>query len=138
VKNAAVHSIATATFTLDSWDETPWDNGVGATLSRARVAKTFHGEIEGTSVAELLLAQAHDTASRAYVGFERITASINGRLGSFVLHHTATASGFGHAVSWSIVPDTGTGGLERISGEAQIIQTSNGGHEITLDYELEL
>lgn len=135
---STVHKIATASFDIDSWDETPWDQGPGAKLSRARVTKSFRGEIEGTSVAELLLANAQDTASRAYVGFERITASIHGRLGSFVLHHTATASVFGHAVSWSIVPDTGTGGLERISGEAQIVQTRNGGHEITLDYELDL
>jgi hypothetical protein len=133
-----MHSIATATFEIDSWDERPWDDGIGAKLSRARVTKTFSGDIEGTSVAELLLAYAHETASRAYVGFERITAAVNGRLGSFVLHHTATASGFGHAVSWSIVPDTGTGGLERISGEAQIVPKPGGSHELTLDYELDL
>jgi hypothetical protein len=138
VHNSGVHAIATATFDINSWDEAPWDDGPAAKLSRARVTKTFHGEIEGSSVAELLLANAKDTGSRAYVGFERITGTINGRTGSFVLHHTATASGFGHAVSWSIVPDTGTGGLERISGEAQIVQTANGGHAMTLDYELDL
>jgi hypothetical protein len=133
-----VHAIATATFDIDAWDETPWDDGVGAKLSRARVKKTFHGDIEGTSVAELLLAYAQDTGSRAYVGFERIVGTVNGRTGSFVMHHTATASGLGHAVSWSIVPDTGTGGLERILGEAQIVTMRGGGHSMTLDYELDL
>ena len=132
-----MHTIASATFDIDSWDEQPWEDGLGARLTRARVTKTYHGEIEGTSVGELLMAYAEDTASRAYVGFERITGRVGERIGSFVLHHTATASGAGHAVSWSIVPDTGTGGLEGIRGEAQIVVLPKGGHSITLDYDLD-
>jgi hypothetical protein len=132
-----MHRIASATFEIDSWDEQPWDESRGARLTRTSVRKTFHGEIEGTSVGELLMAYAENTASRAYVGFERITGRVEDRIGSFVLHHTATASGAGHAVSWSIVPDTGTGGLEGIRGEAQIIVEPKGGHSITLDYEVE-
>ena len=134
-----MHTIASGTFDIDSWDEQPWDEGRGARLTRTRVTKTFHGEIEATSVAELLMAYAEETASRAYVGFERITGRVGDRIGSFVLHHTATASLAGQAVSWSIVPDTGTGGLEGITGEAQIvIDPKTGGHSITLDYDLDL
>jgi hypothetical protein len=133
-----MHTIASATFDIDKWDEQPWDNGRGARLTRTHVAKTYHGEIEGTSVGEMLMAYAEDTASRAYVGFERITGRVGERTGSFVLHHTATASGAGHAVSWSIVPDTGTGGLEGIRGEAQIVVLPKGGHSLTLDYDLDL
>lgn len=48
--------IASATFDIDSWAEQPWDEGRGARLTRTRVRKTFHGEIEATSVAELLMA----------------------------------------------------------------------------------
>jgi hypothetical protein len=83
------------------------------------------------------MASAQTTGSGAYVGFERIVGEVDGRIGSFVLHHTATASGAGHAVSWSIVPDTGTGGLEGIRGEAQIVVLPKGGHSMTLDYELD-
>ena len=131
-----MHTIASATFDIDAWDEQPWDDGIGARLTRTRATKTYHGEIEGSSVSELLMAYAQETASRAYVGFERIVGRVGDRTGSFVLHHTATASGAGHAVSWSIVPDTGTGGLEGIRGEAQIVTTPQGGHSITLDYDL--
>lgn len=133
-----MHGIASATFEIDRWDEQPWDDGLGARLTRTHVTKTFSGDIEATSTSELLMAYAQDTGSRAYVGFERITGTLAGRTGSFVLHHTATASGAGHAVSWSIVPDTGTGGLEGIRGEAQIYVASDGRHSITLDYELEV
>ena len=131
-----MHGIASATFEIDSWDETPWDESIGARLTRTRVTKTFSGDIDARSVAELLMAYAEDTGSRAYVGFERITGTIGARTGSFVLHHTATASTAGHAVSWSIVPDTGTGGLEGILGEAQIYVSPEGRHSITLDFEI--
>ena len=130
-----MHRIASATFDIDSWDEQPWDDGLGARLTRTRVKKTFHGEIEGTSVGELLMAYAQDTASRAYVGFEWIVGTIGGKTGGFVLHHTATTSFAGQAVSWSVVPDSGTGGLFGIRGEAQIVVTPDRAHAITLDYE---
>ena len=132
-----MHRIATSTFTITGWDEEPWDDQGGAKLSRARVTKTFEGELAGTSVAELLLATTELATSRAYVGFERIVGDLNGRLGSFVLHHTATTSGAGHAVSWSVVPDSGTGDLWTLRGEAQIVVTPDGGHTFTMDYDLE-
>jgi hypothetical protein len=131
-----VHRIATASFTITEWNEEPWDEREGSRLTRAHVTKAFEGDLEGTSEAELLLAYSPGTASRAYVGFERIDGVLNGRKGSFVLHHTATSSGAGQAVSWQIVPDSGTHQLEQIRGEAQIVLTGNGGHELTLDYEL--
>jgi hypothetical protein len=132
-----VHTIATASFDIDSWDEEPWEDGLGARLTRTRVMKTYRGDIKGTSIGEMLMAYAQTSAARAYVGFERIVGEVGGRMGSFVLHHTATASGSGHAVSWSIVPDTGTGGLEGIRGEAQIVVLPKGGHSMTLDYDLD-
>jgi hypothetical protein len=132
-----VHRIASGTFTITAWDEEPWDEMGGARLTRAHVTKAFDGEIVGTSVAELLLAYSFEATSRAYVGFERIVATIGGKSGSFVLHHTATTSNAGQAVSWHIVPDTGTGDFSTIAGEAQIVVTPDGGHTFTLDYELD-
>jgi len=49
---------ATATFDVDSWEEEPYDEAEGARLVRTRVAKTFHGDVKGTSTAELLMAHA--------------------------------------------------------------------------------
>jgi Protein of unknown function (DUF3224) len=123
---------ARSAFTIDSWEQQTWDDQEGATLARARVTKTFTGDIEGTSVAEILLAHAQVEESRAYVGFERITASIDGRSGTFVLHHNAGAEG----VSWSILPDSGAGELRGIRGKATIEIGPDGGHSIDFEYEL--
>jgi len=128
-------SHAVATFTLDRWDQEAYDEAEGAVLARARVTKTFLGDIEGTSSAELLLAQA-EGGSAAYVGLERVVASVHGRAGTFVLHHSATMTGGGHEASWTVVPDSGTGELGGLRGTADIAVDADGGHTFTLDYDL--
>lgn len=126
---------ATGTFTIDAWEPTPYDEREGATLTRTRVTKTFHGEIEGQSTAELLMASTPE-GSAAYVGFERIVGRIHGHAGSFVLHHNATMAHGTASASWTVVPDSGTGDLAGLRGEAQIGDGPDGGHSFTLDYEL--
>jgi hypothetical protein len=127
---------ATGTFTLDTWEAQPYDEREGATLTRTHVTKTFSGEIEGRSTAELLMANAQD-GSAAYVGFERIIGSIHGRVGTFVLHHNATMSRGTQSASWTVVPESGTGELRGLRGEARITQDADGGHTFTLDYDLD-
>lgn len=128
---------ATGTFEIESWDETPYDELEGTRLTRTRVTKTFHGDIEGESTAELLMAYGTEEGSAAYAGFERITGSVNDRSGSFVLHHTATSSRNEQTASWSVVPDSATGELLGLRGEAQISIGPDGAHSFTLNYDFE-
>jgi hypothetical protein len=51
--------------------------------------KTFRGNFEDRSSAEILTAQAPQGAA-AYVGLERLTGTLRGRSGSSVLVHAAT------------------------------------------------
>jgi hypothetical protein len=136
MERETVSTRATATFTIDSWDAQPYDELEGVTLARTRVTKTFSGDVAGTSTAELLMAGT-PTGSAAYVGLERITASVHGRAGTFVLHHSATATAGGEqSASWMVVPDSATGALRGLRGAARIAATPDGGHAFTLDYEL--
>jgi hypothetical protein len=127
---------ATSTFTIDTWDAMPYDERDGITLSRTRVTKTFHGDLEGRSTAELLMAVTAVEGSAAYVGFERIEGKVGGRSGSFVLHHNATGARGAQSASWTIMPDSGTGELAGIGGEARIEIAPDGGHSLILDYDL--
>ncbi|MBO0685866.1 MAG: DUF3224 domain-containing protein [Candidatus Dormibacteraeota bacterium] len=127
---------ASGTFDIDSWEERPWDEGEGARLTRVRVTKTFHGDFECVSTAELLMAVAQVETSRAYVGFERVAGRVQGRLGSFVLHHNAFASAAAGEARWLVLPDSGTGELHGIRGEARIDIDPDGTHRFTLDYDL--
>ena len=128
-------SHAAATFTLDEWDQETWDEAEGAILAKARVVKTFSGDLEGTSVARLLLCTAGE-GSAVYVGLERIVGSLQGRTGTFVLHHTATATGGEQSGSWTVVPESGTAELWGLRGDATISIDADGNHLFTLDYEL--
>lgn len=72
-----MRTMAKATFEIDSWEEAPYDEKEGVKLTRTRVTKTFHGEVEGQSTAELLMAYAQE-GSAAYVGFERVVGTVQG------------------------------------------------------------
>ena len=126
---------ATASFDITTWDEQPYDDRDGVKLSRTRVVKAFRGQIEGESTAELLMAVAGED-SAAYVGVERVSGRVNGRQGSFVYLHTATAAGGTRSASWPVVAGSGTGELAGIRGSISIDNLPEGGHVLTLDYEL--
>jgi hypothetical protein len=126
---------ATSTFEIKEWSDSVWDDAPGAKLGRARLRKVFHGEIEGTSVAEILT--AHTDTPAAYVGLERLAVSVHGKTGTFVLHHNAGALPDGRpSASWTIVAGSGTGALAGISGSGQITRHPDGAHSFVLDYQL--
>ena len=128
---------AASTFDIDTWDDQPWDEGEGAKLTRLRLTKTFHGDVEGTSAVEGLTAVASGGDGRAYVALERITGRVHGRRGSFVLHHTALDSSAGQQTAWTVVPGTGTGELRGLRGTGEIVVEPGGQHRFMLDYELD-
>ena len=127
---------ATGTFEIGTWEEQPYDEREGTKLSRAHLTKTFRGDVEGESAAELLFAYGTEEGSAAYAGFERVTGRVHGRSGSFVLHHSATMERGEGKSSLSVVPNSGTGELRGLRGEATISAAPDGGHSFTLDYDL--
>jgi hypothetical protein len=128
---------AVGTFEISGWEETPYDEREGVCLSRALVTKTFSGDVEGDSVAELLLAYGTEEGSAAYTGLERVVGRVHGRSGTFVLRHSATMERGEGEASVSVVPDSGTGELKGLRGEARISVEPGGGHSFTLDYDLD-
>ncbi|MDT7804289.1 MAG: hypothetical protein QOI78_7722 [Actinomycetota bacterium] len=123
-------STATASFVLDKWEPQATDEAAGTEFARVAIAKTFTGAVEGTSTVEMLTAS--NAASRAYVAFERLTVSVDGRKGAFVLHHTADDSG----LTLKILTGSGSGELTGISGTANIEMDAEQNHTLTLTYEL--
>lgn len=123
-------------FTIDSWDqddETPTD---GLARSRAQVAKTFSGDVVGTSVTKLLIAII-DGGPSSYCGFEQFTGTVAGRSGSFVLRHAAEGDATGGWMTWQVLAGSGRGELSGVRGEGQIDRHADGSHtywlELTLD-----
>jgi hypothetical protein len=126
---------ATCTFEITAWEAVEYDDLDSVKLTRTHVAKTFQGDLEGQSTAELLMAGAPG-GSAVYVGLERIVGQLGGRSGSFVFVHDASMSSDGQSLSLTIMRDSGTGELEGIGGQGNIIIDADGGHTLTLDYNL--
>jgi hypothetical protein len=123
---------AAGTFEIESWDEQPYDEYDGT-----RLTKSFSGDVEGESAAELLMVYGSKEGSAAYVGLERVTDSVHGRSGTFVLRHSAAMERGEGKSSLDMVPDSGTGELCGLRGEARISVEPGGGHSFTLDYDFE-
>jgi hypothetical protein len=101
-----------ATFEITSWDQedddTPAD---GPPLTRATVRKRYAGVLAGEGVAELLTC-----GELAYTANERVTGTLDGRSGTFVLQHGAWEGG-----QWGfVVPGSGTGELAGLRGDARL------------------
>lgn len=64
----------------------PQDNAPA--LGRMTVEKQFHGDLEGTSKGEMLTAGTEVKGSAGYVLIERVTGTLQGRKGTFILQHT--------------------------------------------------
>ncbi|WP_433498375.1 DUF3224 domain-containing protein [Sphaerimonospora sp. CA-214678] len=127
---------ATGTFDV-KWDEQPpYDERDGAKLARATITKDFSGDIEGSSVAELVKAVADVPGSAGYVAIERLIGSVHGRSGGFVLMHTGLMDRGEASLTVTVVPDSGTGELTGIRGEL-VIDVVDGRHSYTFDYTLE-
>jgi Protein of unknown function (DUF3224) len=122
---------AGSTFVVDTWEGDTYESDAGIELGRAHLSKTFTGDLQGTSTAELLSATT-TAGPAAYVALERITCTLHGHSGTFVLHHSAGADGN----SWTVVVGSGTGELAGLSGTGEIDRRADGSHTFVLAYKL--
>ncbi len=134
-KGAAMPLHATGTFEVKLTPQGDGDKAEGSTLGRMSIAKQFHGDLEGTSKGEMLTAGTDIKNSAGYVAIERITGTLNGHTGSFVLQHSGTLTRGAPAQSIAVVPDSGTGQLAGITGK-MIITIADGKHSYDFEYIL--
>jgi hypothetical protein len=125
---------ASAPFTNDRYDEESYAEADGVELSRVHITRTFTGDLEGESTAELMIARSE--GGGGYIGHDRITATLDGKTGDFVFQHTGIMGPAGITNSGTIVPGTGTGELEGITGEGTMVADDEGNHTLTLAYVL--
>jgi hypothetical protein len=106
------------------------------TFRRAGVHKQYRGDLVGTGQGTMLSAVTAVEGSAGYVAMERFSGTLHGRHGTFVLQHGGTMRrGAPHAVI-QVVPDSGSGQLEGLSGE-MTIEVSDTGHSYEFVYSLE-
>ncbi len=107
----------------------------GERLGRMTIAKQFHGPLEAASQGQMLSAAGEVKGSAVYVAVERVTGTLEGKTGSFVLHHRGVMDRGQPSLSVLVAPDSGTGELGGLSGELTI-KIEGGQHFYEFVYSL--
>ncbi len=103
--------------------------------ARMLLDKQYFGELAATGKGEMLSAVTDTKGSAAYVAIERVGGTLGGKVGTFVIQHAGTMRGGVQQLSIGIVPDSGTGELEGITG-TMAIRMDGRKHFYDLDYQL--
>ena len=104
-------------------------------LARHSLDKSYSGDLEGTSLGEMVSAGGSVQGSAGYVAMEQVTATLGGRSGTFVLQHTGTMNRGASSLSVTVVPDSGTGQLSGLSGTLAIAIVDKQ-HRYTFEYTI--
>jgi hypothetical protein len=113
----------------------PDDHSDGGALGRMTIDKVYHGDLEGTAVGQMLTGMGAVKDSGVYVAVERVTATLQGRKGSFILHHVGVMDRGRQHLSIAVGPDSGTAELAGITGTLTI-DIRDGKHYYRFDYSL--
>ncbi len=106
-----------------------------AKLDRQTLDKTFHGDLAATSLGEMLACMTDVKGSAGYVAIERVTGTLLGKTGSFVLMHTGVMDRGTPQLTVQVIPDSGTDELTGLTGK-MAIQITGGQHVYTFDFTL--
>lgn len=131
------HTRASAVITVRTYEPAAYDQPAeGMALTRIHVEESFSGDISGDGTVEFLqAAQADGTAS--FVGIERVTGTIAGRTGTFLLQDAGTVHDSIVSGDWFVIPGSGTGGLAGLRGTGGFRANLGEGAQVHLDYWFE-
>jgi hypothetical protein len=111
------------------------DTAADPSLGRMSIDKVFHGDLEGTSKGQMLTAGTAVKDSAGYVAIEKVTGTLSGRSGTFILQHNATMTRGAGQLAIAVVPDSGTDQLTGITGKMTIV-IDGAKHSYEFDYTL--
>jgi uncharacterized protein DUF3224 len=126
---------ASGTFEVKMFPQGEGDKAGGTTIARMSLDKRYHGDLEATSKGEMLSAVTEVAGSAGYVAIERVTGTLHGRSGSFVLQHRGIMTRGTPRLTISVVPDSGADQLVGLAGRLTI-EIDNGKHSYAFEYTL--
>src|SRR6516162_7659960 len=133
----AARTRADAVITVHKYEPSAYDEPAeGLVLTRIHVEESFSGDISGDGVAEFLQAARAD-GSASFVGIERVTGTIAGRSGTFLLQDAGTVERQVVSGDWFVIPGSGTGELAGLRGEGGFSANLGEGAQVHLDYWFE-
>jgi hypothetical protein len=128
-------NLARGTFNVNITPQPPEDKSEGLTLGRMLIEKKFQGDLQAISNGQMLTGMTEVKGSGAYVAIERVTGTLHGCSGSFILHHLGIMERGAPRLNVIVVPDSGTRELAGIAGTMTII-IAEGKHSYEFAYTL--
>ena len=115
---------------------TPEQDASGESIvGKMSIDKQFQGDIEGTSKGLMLMAGTAVQGSAGYVALEKVTASIDGKSGTFYLQHNGIMNRGEGSLNVVVIPDSGTEELTGLGGSMSI-KIEDGKHYYEFDYQI--
>jgi hypothetical protein len=128
---------ADAVITVHRYEPSAYDEPAqGPALARIHVEESFSGDIAGDGVAEFLQAALAGGAA-SFAGIERVTGTVAGRTGTFLLQDAGTVAGNIVSGGWFVIPGSGTGELAGLRGTGGFRANLGEGAQVHLDYWFE-
>jgi hypothetical protein len=128
---------ANAVITVHTYEPVAYEQPAeGPALVRIHVEERFSGDIQGDGVVEFLQAGRAD-GSASFVGIERVTGTVAGKQGTFLLQDAGTVEGTVVSGEWFVVPGSGTGELAGLRGTGGFRANLGEGAQVHLDYWFE-
>ena len=100
-----------------------------------RLHKQFHGDLDAVATGEMIATSEPLTSAAVYVAIDRVTGTLHGRSGTFLLAHRGTMTPAEQQLSVIVVPGSGTGQLTGLSGTLAIHIVAKK-HSYALNYEI--
>jgi hypothetical protein len=127
--------VAKGSFTVAMTPQGESDTHEGVSNGRLSLNKRFEGDLAAVGQGEMLTALTPVKGSAGYVAIERVTGTLHGKAGSFVLQHSGTMHQGAQHLSIRVVPGSGTGQLAGIEGHLAI-NIVDGKHFYEFEYTL--
>ncbi len=126
---------ASGTFEVKLTPQPSGDKAADPSLARMSIHKQFHSDLEAESRGEMLTAGTGVEGSAGYVAIEKVTGTLRGRAGTFVLQQSGTITRSAPQLAITVVPDSGTDRLAGLEGR-MTIKIADGKHFYDFDYRL--
>lgn len=105
-----------------------------APIGRMSIDKQFRGDLEATTKGEMLAVRG-EQGSAGYVAMEKVTGTLKGKKGTFVLQHSSTMNRGAPTQNITVVPDSGTDQLVGLAGRMMIVIEGKA-HSYDFEYTL--
>ena len=137
MSEAGARTRANAVITVRKYEPAAYEEPAeGPALARIHVEESFSGDISGDGVVEFLQAARADGPA-SFVGIERVTGTVGGRAGTFLLQDAGTVQDNIVSGDWFVIPGSGTGGLAGLRGEGGFRANLGDSAQVHLDYWFE-